>query len=570
MQVKLLTGWIIFLVLMLFHFSAFAQVKVSEEEVRIQESFIEANKQKLLGNLDKALEIYEELWLDHTDIPALAYEIARIYEEQEEMSKALEFAQKASALEGSNQWYLKFLADIYEKMGQNRDAAEVYDQIVRNNPDEEASYRRWAFLLTKGEQIEKAINVYDLMESRFGIDEDIIRQKYALYLGSGKGKDAEKELQRLIDAFPEETRYLEMLAGYYEQVDQPKEAEAVYRQIIKLDPSNATAKMALAGQSSAESDEIRFLESLRDVFSNEEIDLDLKIERIQPLINKTETAQNLPLTEKILDLTTLLESAHPDQAAVYALAAKMLVKLERLPEAEKKYQQALELDETQFTFWEQLMKLQSERRAFQALDDTSLDAMDIFPNQPICYYYNGISLLELNDYDGALSVLDQALLMSESNPGLLQDIQVAVALAWSQLDELEKASDTFEDALEVDPDNPKVLSAYADYLAIREQRIDEALRMAEKAVSSDPANPRFYRVLAWVQYQSEEFKSARKNMEKALNDGLSDDPLALEQYGDILFQLGDREQALEFWNKAKQNGSLSKTLDKKISEKRLN
>ncbi len=570
MQAKLFIGILFFFVSMLFNTSVSGQDKVSEDEVQIQESFIEAKKQRLLGNLDKALEIFEELWRDHSGIPAIAYEIAGIYEEQEEMSKALEFAQKAYALEETNEWCLRLLARLYEKMGQNRDAAEMYDQIVRLDPEQEASYTKWAYLLTKGDQIEKAIAVYDLMEKRFGINEDIIRQKYTLYLGSGEEKRAEKELQRLVDAFPGETSYLEMLAGYYEQVGEAKEAEAVFRRILKLDPSNATAKMALAGQSSAASDEVRFLESLQDVFANEEVDIDLKIERIQPLVNKAVKEQEAILAKEILELSVLLEAAHADQAEAFGLSGKMLLLLGRLTEAEGKYKQALDLDETRFAYWEQLMKIEWERKDFKALDNTSMDAMDIFPNQPICYYFNGMSLLEMGDYDGALSVLDQALLMSESNPGLLQDIQVGVAQAWEGLEKPEKASDAFEAALKVNAENPKVLSVYAEYLANQGQRLDQAREMAEKAVKIDAGNPHLKRAQAWVEYRSENFRNARKIMETALNEGLSTDPLTLEQYGDILFQLGETEQALEFWNKAKQNGRASKSLDKKISEKRLN
>ena len=49
-----------------------------------------------------------------------------------------------------------------------------------------------------------------------------------------------------------------------------------------------------------------------------------------------------------------------------------------------------------------------------------------------------------------------------------------------------------------------------------------------------------------------------------------EDPSAevLEHYGDILFKTGEEEKALEQWEKAKELGSDSKTLDKKIKSKK--
>jgi tetratricopeptide (TPR) repeat protein len=549
--------------------SLFGQDKVSESEVKIQQAFIEANKQKLLGNLDKALEAYEGIWRDHNDISVLAFEMARVYIEKEEMSKGLEYIQKAVDLEPTNLWYLKFLANIFEQMGQNADGAEVYGRIVSLTPDDEEAYNKWAFLLTKGEQIAAAIEVFDKAEERFGINEEIIRQKYTLYLGSGKQKKAEKELVRLVETFPKETLYLEMLAGFYEQVNQPEDAKKVFQEILAIDPGNTKAQMALAGQTAAVSDEVRFLETLEDIYKNEEVELGLKIERIQPLIDKAIAETDLPIAEKILSLSTILEQAHSSKAAAFYLSARMLKTLGRTQEAEEKLKQTLDLDDTRFDYWEELMKLQWNNEQYKALSNTSMDAMDIFPNQPICYYYHGRSMSAVGNVDAAFSVLDQALLMSESNKPLLQKIHLALAEAWAVDKKQDRALAAYKEALKVDAENAEVLTEYAYYLAQEKKELEYAVQMAQKAVKMDTGDAFAQRSLAWTMYQSGDFKNAQKAMEKAMEKGFGQHPIALEQYGDILFQLGEQDRALEFWNKAKANGNESKVLDKKISEKRL-
>jgi len=43
----------------------------------------------------------------------------------------------------------------------------------------------------------------------------------------------------------------------------------------------------------------------------------------------------------------------------------------------------------------------------------------------------------------------------------------------------------------------------------------------------------------------------------------------IEHYGDVLYKLGDKEQALEQWKKAKELGDTSEFIDKKIADKKL-
>jgi predicted negative regulator of RcsB-dependent stress response len=70
-------------------------------------------------------------------------------------------------------------------------------------------------------------------------------------------------------------------------------------------------------------------------------------------------------------------------------------------------------------------------------------------------------------------------------------------------------------------------------------------------------------------YQQKEYKEAKIWLQKAYENGGNLSPVITEHYGDVCFQLGDKEQALIFWQKAKSLGEGSKYLDKKIAEKIL-
>ena len=61
----------------------------------------------------------------------------------------------------------------------------------------------------------------------------------------------------------------------------------------------------------------------------------------------------------------------------------------------------------------------------------------------------------------------------------------------------------------------------------------------------------------------------KNGLKKPLIMPPNESPTVLEHYGDILFQLGQVDQAIEQWNKALKLGSKSEFLEKKIADKKL-
>ena len=64
-----------------------------------------------------------------------------------------------------------------------------------------------------------------------------------------------------------------------------------------------------------------------------------------------------------------------------------------------------------------------------------------------------------------------------------------------------------------------------------------------------------------------DYQNAKVNLEKALQT--SKDGTVIEHYGDVLFRLGQKAEALEQWQKAKKTGDASELIDKKIRDKKL-
>ena len=123
--------------------------------------------------------------------------------------------------------------------------------------------------------------------------------------------------------------------------------------------------------------------------------------------------------------------------------------------------------------------------------------------------------------------------------------------------------------MKLNPQNLGVLNNYSYYLSNENKDLDKAERMSGITVKAEPTNATFLDTYGWVLFKQGAYTMAKIYIENAVKYSESE-PSAevLEHYGDILFKTDETEKALEQWKKAKELGSESKTLDKKIKTKK--
>lgn len=126
----------------------------------------------------------------------------------------------------------------------------------------------------------------------------------------------------------------------------------------------------------------------------------------------------------------------------------------------------------------------------------------------------------------------------------------------------------YDSTLMHDPENISVLNNYAYFLSLEDRDLERALAMSGKTIESEPFSSTFLDTYAWILFRMKRYKESLEYMEKALRYLDSDNPEIYEHYGDVLYMCGEKEKALEYWHKAVQMNSESKTLDKKIREQK--
>ena len=520
---------------------------------------INAARFRFTGSPDKAASIYRQILEQHPSHALAAFELARLLLDKNQPDSAITYAQIAATSEPLNIWYQRLLADAYQRMDRFDRAAQVFEGLVQSFPLELSFYSEWASLCQKAGQRSNALKVYEQAETQFGVQQNLSRAQYAIYLETGDTKKAAKVLERLCNAFPGNTAFLHDLAAFYEKQQDALQAQSTYRRILQADSTDARALAALTTTHSAAPTD----DGLNALVQNRNITAALKIEKIGPLVTAmpspgpTEVARLLPIVQQ-------LDQLHPGLAEVNALLAELL-QLNHQPEAAlEKWLYALKLDETNFRSWEKTLRLLESLGSIPPLYRQASTALDIFPNKPLLYYLHALACFNQYNLPSATRSISQALLMGSTDTGLQIELLSLQALVQQAANNPSASTEAIAKASAIQKDHPILLARQARLLLLSNQP-DEAANLAQRALST-PASAEATQVLAGVAYARQQWTTATSLLQSI---PYTEHPQRLELLGDIAFRSGQPEQALTFWNQAKLNGSKSPLLLKKIMDKQL-
>lgn len=544
------------------------EASLSIDNQLAQEAFIDGIRAKLLEDYQEAARYFEKsIKLDPLNHAAM-YELANIYFREGNFDMSLKHIKPAVQLDDRNKWYSLMYAEVLSYKGQFVEAASVYEKLLKIYPTEFDLYFDWAFMLVKAEKLDDAIKVYDLYESKAGVDENVIVQKQRLYVRLGKIDKAVAEVRKLIDSDPKEPRYYKMLADLYEANNMKDKAAKVYEELLEIDKDNPNALIYLAEMYRVKGDRETSIEYLKKAFSNPDLPIDAKVRILFPYLQKLMAGEQ-EQKEEAFTLAELLIETHPSEPKAHAIYGDLLYQDDQFEDALAQYQQALEIDSSVFEVWQQIFFIRSELKQHEELEKATQSALDYFPNQPLVYFFNGVAKNALKKYKEAVEILKLGEPLVVDNPPLKAQILSTMAESYNDLKEYALSDSSFEKALQFDPDNAYTMNNYSYYLSLRGENLERAGELSEKSNKLVPDNDAFQDTYAWILYKLEKYNDAKEWIEKALKNGGEESPVIIEHYGDILFKLGEVDKAVIYWQKAKSLGSESEIIGKKIADRKI-
>ena len=552
--------------------SGFAQEKLSKKEKKAQAAqtvssryFIEGAKLMALGDLEKG-HFYLQKALDFSpEEPAIHYKIAEALVKANQAEKALPYAEKAVTLVGENKYYALMLAEIYSNLKQPLKAAEILDRLTADGEKNQQYTLDLASIYLGAGEYEKALVVLDRAEVYYGIMEPISVQKQRIYLRNNDLESAIKEGERLIEARPGNATYVLNLVEILYNNNRSDQALQLVLGEIKKYPNQPELQMA-AHTLLKEKGEIKESDKyLLSAFASPDLDPEVKAKAFISIVGEIKT----PEKEALLDsLEVLMLESNPENAEIFGAMGERKMKAGDQVAGMDLFKKSLLLNPKDPKRLEQvILGSFGENADFKEAEKFTILGVDNFSQNPEFWFYDGVVKSAQKKDEEAIVSLEKALeLNAGKNPQLDQVAYGSLGSSLYNLGEKQKAFAAFESALKLNPNDEQVLNNYSYFLSLEKQDLEKAKTMSEKVVQRFPDNGTFLDTYAWVLFQMEDYEGAKKHMDQALKFELNPSGVMLEHYGDILYHLGKKSEAISYWKKAESSPEASDKLSQKIRE----
>lgn len=538
-----------------------------KERIKYERLFIDAGKAKILEDYEQAIKLYEACIKIDPQAAAPYYVLGNLYMHFNEPDMAAQYSKKATEIDPSNYYYRLLYTEILKNNQQLDLAEEQYKEMLTLFPGRMELYMDLAMIYVFKKEYKKAIGIYDKLEEEIGPNEDIKLKKQYLYIQIGDVQKATKEIEDLIQIRPDNPDYYILLAEVYLVNGFDDKALKSYNRAIEKFPNNSMIQLSIAEYYRGKGEYEKSLSHLKIAYADPLLDVDNKIKTILSFFELAERDQKY--RNSLVELGQILLKAHPENARVLTINGDISLAMGKSRLARDYFSAAIELDNSRYPIWNQLLFLEAELDMFDTLAYHSEQAIDLFPNQPFSYYFLGYANGRMKKYKEAAQAYESGVSLVLDNEPLKIQFYLGMADAFNELESFEKSDKAFEEVLKLDSNNTIALNNYSYYLSVREEKLDLALKMSAKCNKLEPNQSTYLDTYAWILYKLERYEDAKIWMEKALQFGGNESGVILEHMGDIYFRVNNIDEAVNYWKKAKAAGDASELIDKKISDKKL-
>jgi tetratricopeptide (TPR) repeat protein len=552
--------------------SSAAKDKISSSDQRkFDYFFLEAVRLKEANRHTDAYNAFlYALEIDSTSSVVL-YELSNYYMFLNKKPLTLEALRKAVHYNEDKFEYKVSLAGLSRELNQNKEAIEIYEELVQKYPSKpELNYYLSDLYVRQGE-IEKGIHALDILEENLGMNQILSMRKFQLYSTIEQTDKAFAEVKKLARKYSNEARYEIMLGDLYLEKNQPDTALVYYKKAHEIEPENPYYIVSMANYYEYTGDTEAALNEIDVALRNSKLDVETKLGILGRYIQVLQQG-NKDINSAIGLFETLLEQ-HPQEKELNLMYGQFLQLRDKPEEAKFQFQVVTESEPDNVSAWKLLLGIYLKLENMDGCIKVCNDALVHFPEDPDFYFYKGAAYYQKKEYQEALNTYNEGLsAVPEKDAGLKSDFYGQMGDLYYHLKQKDEAYEMYDRALQYNDRNIVVLNNYAYFLSLDKKDLSKAERMSNQSMKLQPDNATYIDTYAWVLFVQESYSLAKFYIELALSKEKEFSGEIIDHYGDILFMNEEPDKALEQWQKAlelkEKEGEDTTVLKKKITDKK--
>ncbi|KGN93606.1 tetratricopeptide repeat protein [Porphyromonas canoris] len=552
------------------HSAAQSGAVITAEEA---DSRIFANRAVLLlDEEDLGAKINHLHWaieLDSTNLAAYV-ELGNIALRTNNINLASEYLLKSYDLSNKDPFLGQTLLRIAMAMQNEKLVLKVGEELLQNSPEDLEVLDSMARLYEQKRMPEKSIFYLRKMNGILSDEITItfrIAQNFALNKQEDEGL---KEISRYISEHPMELRgYLSMMA-YLNMIGREDEAVKYIGQIpkeLRKSPEIILTRARLALKDGNYKEAKKEFGALLRTDGIDPQAIDELISMLAPYVSK----ENVSFLQEFVPFFEEIKQEYEQTSSIALFLADMYIAQDKTEKAEAIYSELIERGASDMKPYSYMIQKAMTASNAAEMIRIAEKGRTAHPTRPDFYIYNVLALGEQEKPDEALAVANKGLEVADKGSFLYGHLLFVSADLLNEKGETDEALRRYEQALGYLPKDALLLNNYAYALATSNRNIERAEALASEAIRIDSSNASFLDTYAWILYLRENYGLAKYYIESAIRNSKEEvSSVLLDHYGDILWKLNDKGNAVKAWQDALKAGAEDgEKIKKKIEQAAL-
>jgi tetratricopeptide (TPR) repeat protein len=555
------------------------QNQQEQEAERVARRFIESNKSNgtaydalyvhyLHKNLiADAAQILELKVANNPDQPSYVTQLSQFYWGHGKQAQALDAITKMTARARPADYLAA--GDFYSSISHWDDADQEFREGMRAAPREALLFKKKIanLLLAQGKKTEAASQVAEILEQQ-PHDEEALRIDAGLKLASGQPADLDSAIkiyQGLLETNSHDSQLHYDLGRAYQMQRRFPSANIEFREAGALNPSFLAPRLGLAEIALSQGKPEEAVRVTDEIILMDAANIRARLLRSMALRNLNRLDAAATELEEVVKRS-------PQEKSAYLQLGLLEVERKDLKKAEADFSKLRSLGgDASSAALGFAMLYSSQGQADRAYDLLKKDLAQ-YPDHAVVHELLAAAAIEAHQYDHAVGEYNALLV---TNPGsaavylklaeafrlkgdrnnyisTLQRAQkaapqelmptVLLAAALGSAGQRDASISEYRRALEIQPDDPRVLNNLAYAMVQANVNLDEALRLAQRAVQKSPDQPIFADTLGWI-YLKQKMPDSALRVFSGLVKKYPEDPKYRYHFAATLLEKGDKQAA---------------------------